>query len=151
MNINPFRLTAGAYLLSKDMRDKKRERDRERKEREKQERFFILKKRENRAIVWMSFSLTAEISIRYNDINLFFFSHPSSWSPQRMQKRSSSTFYLSLYRYAPLKIALEKNKKQNGYQNRWKSRVHKSRWLYWVPLQNMFGLRSNIKELPKSQ
>lgn len=110
MNINPFRLTAGAYLLSKDMRDKKRERDRERKGREKQERFFILKKRENRAIVWMSFSLTAEISIRYNDINLFFFSHPSSWSPQRMQKRSSSTFYLSLYRYAPLKIALEKTK-----------------------------------------
>lgn len=73
MNINPFRLTAGAYLLSKDMRDKKRERGRERKGREKQERFFILKKRENRAIVWMSFSLTAEISIRYNDINLFFF------------------------------------------------------------------------------
>lgn len=151
MNINPFRLTAGAYLLSKDMRDKKRERDRERKGREKQERFFILKKRENRAIVWMSFSLTAEISIRYNDINLFFFSPPFLLVPAAHAKTIIVNILLITLQICPTQDCFGKNKKQNGYQNRWKSRVHKSRWLYWVPLQNMFGLRSNIKELPKSQ
>lgn len=150
MNIKPFRLTAGAYLLSGDMRGR-REKERERGE------IFV----KRRAIVWVSLSHTQQkfpFCVMASICLVLFISPPPPplRSRGRMQK-SSSTFSLSLHRCAVLKIALEKkththtHKRRGWMGNQWKGRVHKSLWLYWVLLKNMFGLGSNIKELPKSQ
>lgn len=103
MNIKPFRLTAGAYLLSKDMRGRERER----------EKFFV---KENTELLFQCHLHTAEISIQYNGIILFvsFFHFFSAQSPDCRQKLSS-TFSLSLYRCAIVKIALERKEKQNEW------------------------------------
>lgn len=149
MNIKPFRLTAGAYLLSKRYERKRGE---------------VLQS------YCSGVSHAAEISSRCNSIILLVFfvstprptlhhptTPPSSSAVRWMQakkKKLPSTFSLSLYRCAILQIALEW-KKEEGGGKKWMEyqrnrRVHESFWGYWV-LENMFVPGSNIKELPKSQ
>lgn len=151
MNINPFRLTAGAYLLSKDMRDKKRERGRERGRGGKNRRDFLFWKKEKTELLFGCHSHSQQKFPFGIMTSICSFFPPFLLVPAAHAKTIIINILLITLQICPTQDCFGKNKKQNGYQNRWKRRVHKSRWLYWVPLQNMFGLGSNIKELPKSQ
>lgn len=150
MNIKPFRLTAGAYLLSGDMRGR-REKERERGE------IFV----KRRAIVWVSLSHTQQkfpFCVMASICLVLFISlpPPPHCGPVAACKNhhQHSPYHFTDVLFSRLhwkKRHTHTHKRRGWMGNQWKGRVHKSLWLYWVLLKNMFGLGSNIKELPKSQ
>lgn len=151
MNIKPFRLTAGAYLLSGDMRGR-REKERERGE------IFV----KRRAIVWVSLSHTQQkfpFCVMASICLVLFISLPTPptavpWPHAKIIINIlliTSQMCCSQDCIGKKDTHTHTHKRRGWMGNQWKGRVHKSLWLYWVLLKNMFGLGSNIKELPKSQ
>lgn len=148
MNIKPFRLTAGAYLLSKDMRGRG-ERGREREE---GERFSLKKKQllsECHSHTQQKFPFSIMASICY----FFFLSFPP---PCRLQAACKNHHQHSPYRFTDVPFSRllwekKKQKKQNEWQTSEKAEFINPRGFIGFCSKNMFGLGSNIKELPKSQ